>query len=187
MNKIKNLILVRIVNMCEHIGYLQIKGKKPFQPRVKNNGLIIRTATSERDIKEALRIHRLSPDTPPPDERLYELYRIFGKKLFFIAEKDHEVVGYCFFKVTPMISKKCISKKAFLLLLGVRSDYRNKGIASALLRDSIEILRKYGIGKVYLNVDEDNGPAMRLYTKFGFEIANKTSENECCRLEWMLG
>lgn len=147
--KVKSLILGLAVCLFEYAGYLSIKNKEGFDKFVYKDYLL-RTATSKNDVKKALEVHRLSPDTPPPEERLYRLYRLFGKKLFFIAEKDHEVVGYCFFKVTPMVSKKGLSRKAFLILLGVHPDHRNKGIATALIHNSINILKKYRVSKIYL-------------------------------------
>ena len=59
--------------------------------------------------------------------------------------------------------------------LAVDSRYRCRGIASALLRASIERARKFHFPAVGLLVDKGNPAAEYLYTRVGFEFINDTS------------
>ncbi|WP_406661221.1 GNAT family N-acetyltransferase [Methanolobus sp. ZRKC3] len=186
VNKLKNVGITKIIDISENIGHLQIKGKESSLSNVGPQEFIIRTADSEKDIKKALQIHGHSSDTPPPEERIYKLYRKFGKYTFLIAENDKKVIGYSFFKITPSISKNRISKKAFLVLLGTHPEHRNKGIATILLRTSLQIFEEWGVNKVYLNVEKNNRCAIALYNKIGFEPVERTNERSCLRLEYWI-
>lgn len=52
-----------------------------------------------------------------------------------------------------------------ILRLGVREQYRKRGLATALLRQVTQ-----DVATVMLNVRKGNDPAIRLYRKHGFEI-----------------
>lgn len=58
--------------------------------------------------------------------------------------------------------------EAELLSLGVLEAFRRKGIASALLAHVIDHVASRGAKKVFLEVAEDNEPALTLYTANGF-------------------
>lgn len=50
----------------------------------------------------------------------------------------------------------------------VRTDKRNKGIASLLLCETLNQIKSKNINKVFLEVREGNLPAISLYEKFSF-------------------
>lgn len=56
-------------------------------------------------------------------------------------------------------------KAACLMTLAVRPEFRNKGIGSALLKKCEEAFSDYNY---YLNVDEENKPAICLYERAGY-------------------
>ncbi|MDD7317972.1 MAG: GNAT family N-acetyltransferase [Prevotella sp.] len=62
----------------------------------------------------------------------------------------------------------------YLDSLCVLSAYRNRGIATALLRSSVAKAREMGIPAVGLLVDKGNPGAERLYTSLGFRHAGDT-------------
>ena len=58
----------------------------------------------------------------------------------------------------------------FITDVSVVPRFKHKGIASQLLRDSIEYVRSMGIGEVRLEVAVENHAAISLYEKFGFLV-----------------
>jgi ribosomal-protein-alanine N-acetyltransferase len=55
-----------------------------------------------------------------------------------------------------------------LLSLGVAPAFRKRGIAAALIRGVVDRVRAEGVGKLFLEVAEDNAEARQLYESFGF-------------------
>ncbi len=86
-------------------------------------------------------------------------------RLDCVIEYDNNRVGL----IGLLNINKTDCKAEFYITIG-EHNYKNKGIATS---SSILILeyafKKLGINKVYLNVDFDNEPAIRLYEKLGFE------------------
>lgn len=63
--------------------------------------------------------------------------------------------------------------EAELLTIAVSSRRRGKGGSSPLLARHLGRLQAAGARRVVLEVDEDNTPARRLYTRFGFSEIGK--------------
>ena len=59
--------------------------------------------------------------------------------------------------------------EAELLTIATDPAYRRHGHASALLRELLVELRKRNVVRLYLEVGENNGPALSLYQGFGLE------------------
>ena len=58
--------------------------------------------------------------------------------------------------------------EAEILSVAVAADFRGAGLARRLLDVHLRRLAGYGVGTVFLEVDERNTPARRLYAGFGF-------------------
>ena len=58
--------------------------------------------------------------------------------------------------------------EAELLLIGVHPDHRRRGIAKGLLDTGLGLLKAADVHRVYLEVDETNDAARRLYETCGF-------------------
>jgi L-amino acid N-acyltransferase YncA len=56
----------------------------------------------------------------------------------------------------------------YLPIVLVDPVHRRKGVASLLIRKSLEELKKVGARKLYANVYYQNRPSMMLFTKMGF-------------------
>lgn len=83
-----------------------------------------------------------------------------------VAEIDGKVVGWiCGFAV-PRSSMPW----GRVYALAVDPSARGRKIGARLLQEIIEILRRQGAGRIFLEVRADNHPAMRLYEKFGFVL-----------------
>lgn len=179
--KYYNKILKVAVWIFEHIGSILIKNEPPLKP-INYNTLSIRTAQSTNDIQESIKIHALSFDFPPDKKKIFYLYNYFSK-IFFIAEKDKRIVGYCFFKVTPVISRHGFSKKALLFSIGVHPVYRNQKIGTCLMETAISVLKKYNISEIYLDADPSNIAANSLYKQCGFNIVGEVNSGKCYRFK----
>lgn len=61
--------------------------------------------------------------------------------------------------------------EAELLRVAVHTDARRHGLARDLLDDAFQRLRERGIASCHLEVRSDNGAAIGLYRRLGFEVA----------------
>ncbi len=66
-----------------------------------------------------------------------------------------------------ILSRQAVDEEE-LLLIGVRPEYRRRGVASALLERLVTEARMRGIRRLFLEMREGN-PAENLYLKHGFE------------------
>ncbi|KAI9450210.1 acyl-CoA N-acyltransferase [Russula earlei] len=58
--------------------------------------------------------------------------------------------------------------RGYIAMLSVDKGYRKRGIASALVRHSIGVMRSSGAQEIALETEFDNVPALALYTSLGF-------------------
>lgn len=86
-----------------------------------------------------------------------------------IAEKNEQVIGWCrSFPADCMVSP-CHAE----LGIGLLSRYRNQGIGSELITQSMQWAKKVGLQTVDLTVSTQNSIAVHVFTKSGFEPVNK--------------
>ena len=122
----------------------------------------IRRVTAE-DVKDLMRLEDGSIEHPWCEEDLVKLAED-PNKAGFIAEEDGIKAGY--------IGLSFIMDEAEIGNLVVDKYHRRQGIANALMDEVKKFLKEQGIGRVYLEVAEDNEAAKQLYLKCGFESFN---------------
>ena len=61
-----------------------------------------------------------------------------------------------------------IGVESELLNIAVSSEFRQKGLGSALMEHLIDAAKAFGAEIIFLEVRESNAPARRLYKKYGF-------------------
>lgn len=59
--------------------------------------------------------------------------------------------------------------------VAIKKEFRNKGFGCLLMKNMIEKCKELNVKKVYLSVDKNNVPAVKLYEKYGFNIEIKKS------------
>ncbi|MDY6779251.1 MAG: ribosomal protein S18-alanine N-acetyltransferase [Halobacteria archaeon] len=117
----------------------------------------IRTS-KPHDIEDLLEIEKDCFKDPNPAL----LVRVCGKTdSLLVSENSAELEGYVLVAPSDAETSRVVS-------LGVRSEYRRQGIATSLLRRSVERAWEKGTEKIELEVRVSNSAAMNLYDKMGF-------------------
>ena len=80
---------------------------------------------------------------------------------YLVAKSDNEILGFA--------GIKSVLDEADIMNIVVKKSKRNSGIGSLLLKNIIELCKKLNISTLFLEVNEENIPAISLYKKFGFE------------------
>ncbi len=86
-----------------------------------------------------------------------------------VAIEDGRIVGYCI----SALEKRGETLRGHILSIAVMPEYRGRGIGKRLLSSCETLLRKRGARYVYLEVEEDNLVAKRLYEKMGYKVAGR--------------
>ncbi|MBC7539369.1 MAG: GNAT family N-acetyltransferase [Bacteriovorax sp.] len=95
----------------------------------------------------------------------------FGHDRLLIALKvDKEVIGFCLF------DKSAADSFAHLLKILINPEYRNKGLSKKLLRAALINLETAGCSQFFLEVEEDNHAAQKLYSSAGFQIIHRKKD-----------
>lgn len=80
---------------------------------------------------------------------------------YIVATIKDEIVGFAGIKIAY--------DQADIMNIVTRKDYRNKGIGTLLLNELISICKEFKANSIFLEVNEENKPAIKLYEKVGFE------------------
>jgi ribosomal protein S18 acetylase RimI-like enzyme len=91
--------------------------------------------------------------------------------LWQVAWVGDQVVG----QVKPFINHEENARRGYLRgyaeFISTHRDWRNRGIATALLARSLHVLRERGMTEAMVGVDTNNpGGALHVYTQLGFEL-----------------
>ena len=83
------------------------------------------------------------------------------QRLYLVAQNEkQEVVGY--------VGAALLEDLADIMKIGVQNNYQRLGVASALLKELVVMLKQKKFIKVMLEVSEKNDKAIAFYEKFGF-------------------
>jgi L-phenylalanine/L-methionine N-acetyltransferase len=89
-------------------------------------------------------------------------------EFLLVAEVDGQVVGNLGLHAA---SKSPRRRHAGMIGMSVRDDWHGRGVGTALLRAALDLADNWiGYARLELTVYTDNGVALALYRKFGFEI-----------------
>lgn len=77
-------------------------------------------------------------------------------------------------KLAGFIASRCAADEAEILSVAVSKRWRSRGLGGTLLRHHLGRMAARGVTAVFLEVDEDNTAARRLYDRAGFrEVARR--------------
>jgi ribosomal-protein-alanine N-acetyltransferase len=93
---------------------------------------------------------------------------------FIVAEANKKIVGYIMCRIEtgiPSFKLLGITRKGHVISIAVLPENQHKGIGYALMQEATQAMLKYKAKECYLEVRESNLPAVELYKKLGFDIA----------------
>jgi ribosomal-protein-alanine N-acetyltransferase len=137
-------------------------------------GFKIREATIS-DLDQIITINRLTLPENYPYYFFLDHLREYNLA-FFVADINGKVVGYVMPRIelgfSNLRSLPVLVRKGHIVSIAVLSEYRRRGIATALLTASMRAMKDYyRAEEVYLEVRVSNIPAINLYRKLGFKEA----------------
>ena len=138
----------------------------------------IRTATQDDIPAMAELLHQLfsieadfTPDYPAQVKGL-ELLMERPTAWIFVAEVDKEVVGMC--TVQIIVSTAMGQAVGAIEDVVVDVGHRDRGIGAALMHAVEQWAIGKGLGRLQLQADQDNGPALGFYRRQGWRRTNLT-------------
>ena len=120
--------------------------------------LVIRSADLS-DIKYIMALEQGSI-VHPWESKAIESLIVDKNKKCYVADLHGEVVGY--------VGAEIVLDECNIGNIVTHKDYRGRGFATEILGILLDILKKNGVAKVFLEVEYDNVPAIALYEKHGF-------------------
>ena len=117
----------------------------------------------EKDIGFVAELEKICFNEPWSETTLKEAYQRSTR--FFVCEIKRKIVGY--------IGINCIIDEGYITNVAVLPEFRNKGIATALLKSVFDLKEETGLEFISLEVRPSNKNAISLYEKMGFVIEGK--------------
>ena len=98
----------------------------------------------------------------------------YNPKLWKVAWDADQAVGSVMNFIDEKENKEMNRKRGYTEDISCLREYRGKGVASALISESIKMFRDMGMDEVTLYVDTENpSGALGLYESFGYKTTNK--------------
>jgi ribosomal protein S18 acetylase RimI-like enzyme len=92
----------------------------------------------------------------------------------FVGYLNNQPVGIMITAIDPREIEYKKERVAWLAVLGVLKPYRHQGIGKALMIHAMQFLKKQGVKKAMLGVDDTNiTKAIKIYESLGFEVVFK--------------
>ena len=111
-------------------------------------------------------IHSLSfPDNKWSVKEFTSLLQGPGVHAMIVSQQQQQPAGFLLWRQA--------ADEAEILTICILPDDRSKGLASRLLKNFFNKAKNSDIRQIFLEVNENNNPAVRLYEKNGFEIVGR--------------
>jgi len=140
-----------------------------FDSLNQRSPIIIRKCTLD-DLEGVIEVN----ERELPEDYPYFFYKSildnYPESFLVATTDDGKVVGYIMWRVekTPAPDSLRFYNKGHLVSIAVLKELRRKGIATALLSNSMETIKKYKIHEYVLEVRVSNYGAINLYQKFNY-------------------
>lgn len=127
----------------------------------------------EEDLDALLRLYlQLDPGNagtdPEAARHAWLQARASGLVTYLVAEVEGTVVASCFYALIPNLTNGC-RPMAFVENVVTDEAFRGRGLASALLRETVARARAAGCYKVFLQSSSRRTGAHRVYAAAGFD------------------
>jgi len=144
-------------------------------------GYRLRPFERERDTEAVWRVENLAfrdhwgaADVPLDEFIHYQLeLPHFRPELSVVVEEEAtgQIVGVSMNEISPDWIKQTKRQEGYVHTLAVLREARGKGLGTALLVHSLQVLHKEGMESAHLNADAENlTGAIRLYERVGFKV-----------------
>ncbi len=115
------------------------------------------------------------------------LVNYLKNSIFLVAEnEDEEIIGF----IVGQIRYIQISKYGHVMSIAVDSEFRRRGIGTALMKELTKKFNEKNIHQIKLEVRVSNIPALNLYKKLGFKkkkiIRGYYPNGEDCYVLWLI-
>ena len=90
------------------------------------------------------------------------------------AMRGSTIAGFCISEESLSYNKERGANTGWIEFMGVKPQFRRKGLARALLADGIRWLLEKGMDDIHIGVISQNEKALDLYKSFGFEMEHET-------------
>lgn len=94
----------------------------------------------------------------------YFLYQ-WGDLCFMALDQDESLIGVVISKLEP---HRGGPMRGYIAMLAVREGYRGKGIATELVRKTLDVMIERDADEIALETEVTNTAAMKLYERLGF-------------------
>jgi ribosomal-protein-alanine N-acetyltransferase len=125
------------------------------------------------DLEAVIRINRECLPENYTTLFFMNLYKRFPET-FIITETNGKITGYIMCRIEtgiPSFKLLGITRKGHVISIAVLPEHQRRGVAHALMKETMQAMKRYKAKECYLEVRTSNIPAVRLYRKLGFEIA----------------
>jgi [ribosomal protein S18]-alanine N-acetyltransferase len=103
-------------------------------------------------------------------ERLMKFFVRHPASHTIVAEQDGKPVGF--------VIARAARKAGEIVTIDVSPDVRRAGIGAELMRRAESSMQARGASAAYLEVDQVNQPAIRLYETFGWSVVERYVEHD---------
>lgn len=136
------------------------------------DGVTVRTFVTGQDEAAMVAVNKIAFDWHPEQGMLTETDVLDAEKeswfdpngFFLAVDKSNKVIGFHWTKVHP-------DNTGEVYVVGVDPRAQGGGLGTALTLAGLHYLRARGVRDVILYVESDNGPAVAVYTRLGFNLA----------------
>jgi ribosomal-protein-alanine N-acetyltransferase len=125
------------------------------------------------DLQSVIRINRYCLPENYMDFFFMDLHQRFPET-FIVAEQDGKIVGYIMCRIEVGLASLGLGgliRKGHVVSIAVLPQGRRKGVARALMTETMKGMRHYKAKLCYLEVRVTNAPGVALYKKLGFEVS----------------
>lgn len=144
-------------------GAADRRPSSPHLPTPPSEDLTLRPATRE-DLGRVAQLERACFTSYTLSPRQLNYLRGRQTSIFLVAEAGGQVIG----EGIALLRHHRTGASGRIYSLAVDPQRRRGGIGEKIIRALLEQLRERGARRVYLEVEESNAPALRLYQRLGF-------------------